>query len=63
MDIVDRVLYMQDGKIKENLSISDFKKKSTDELHALGLRALQSEDFSKMQSAALCNKTAIYPGF
>ena len=26
MDIADRVLYMQDGQIKENLSISDFKR-------------------------------------
>ena len=56
MDIADRVLYMQDGQIKENLSISDFKKKSTDELHTLGLRALQSEDFSKMQSAVCATK-------
>lgn len=56
MDIADRVLYMQDGQIKENLSISDFKKKSTDELHALGLRALQSEDFSKMQGTVCATK-------
>mgnify|MGYP002747690814 CR=1 FL=1 len=53
MDIADRILYMQGGQIKENLSISDFKKKSTGELHALGLRTLQSEDFSKMQSTVL----------
>lgn len=59
MDIADRVLYMQDGQIKENLSISDFKKKSTDELHVLGLRALQSEDFSKMQSA-VCATRQLY---
>ena len=56
MDIADRVLYMQDGQIKENLSISDFKRKSTDELHMLGLRALQSEDFSKMQSVVCATK-------
>ena len=56
MDIADRVLYMQDGQIKENLSISDFKKKSADELHTLGLRTLQSEDFCKMQSVACATK-------
>jgi len=56
MDIADRVLYMQGGQIKENLSISDFKKKSTGELHALGLRTLQSEDFSKMQSTVCATK-------
>lgn len=56
MDIADRVLYMQDGQIKESLSISDFKEKSADELHALGLRALQSEDFSKMQSVVCATK-------
>lgn len=59
MDIADRVLYMQDGQIKENFSISDFKKKSTDELHTLGLRALQSEDFSKMQGA-VCTTKQLY---
>ena len=62
MDIADRVLYMQGGQIKENLSISDFKKKSTGELHALGLRTLQSEDFSKMQSIVCATKAAIYQG-
>ena len=56
MDIADRILYMQGGQIKENLSISDFKKKSTGELHALGLRTLQSEDFSKMQSTVCATK-------
>lgn len=51
MDIADRVLYMQDGHIKENLSITDFRKKSTDELQSIGLRSLQSEDFSRIQGA------------
>lgn len=50
---------MRDGQIKENFSISDFKKKSTDELHTLGLRALQSEDFSKMQGA-VCTTKQLY---
>ena len=59
MDIADRVLYMQDGKIKATFSISDFRKKSADELHSLGLRALQSENFSKMQSMA-CAKKQLY---
>ena len=51
MDIADRVLYMTDGHIKENLPIADFRKKTTDELQSLGLRALQSEDFSRMKGA------------
>ncbi len=51
MDIADRVLYMTDGHIKENLSIADFRKKTTDELQSLGLRALQSEDFGRMKGA------------
>ena len=49
---------MQGGQIKENLSISDFKKKSTGELHALGLRTLQSEDFSKCR--AQCVRQSYY---
>ncbi len=50
MDIADRVLYMQDGHIQENLSVEDFRRKSADELHKLGLRSLQSEDFERMQT-------------
>ena len=56
MDIADRVLLMQDGHIKENYSVSDFREKSTDELHTLGLRTLQSEDFSRMQSVVSATK-------
>lgn len=56
MNIADRVLLMQDGHIKENHSVSDFRKKSTDELHTLGLRTLQSEDFSRMQSVVSATK-------
>lgn len=56
MDIADRVIYMTDGHIKENLSIADFRKKSTGELQSLGLRALQSEDFSRMQSVVSATK-------
>lgn len=41
MDIADRVLLMEDGHIKENHAVSDFRKKSTDELHTLGLRTLE----------------------
>ena len=63
MDIADRVLYMQDGRIKANLSISDFRKKSTDELHSLGLRALQSENFSKMQSVVCATKQLYFRDF
>lgn len=56
MDIADRVLLMEDGHIKENHAVSDFRKKSTDELHTLGLRTLQSEDFSKTQSIVSATK-------
>ena len=56
MDIADRVIYMMDGHIKENLSIVDFRKKSTDELQSIGLRALQSEDFNGMQSVVSAAK-------
>ena len=45
-----------DGHIKENLSIVDFRKKSTDELQSIGLRALQSEDFNGMQSVVSATK-------
>lgn len=56
MDIADRVIYMMDGHIRENLSIADFRKKTTGELQSLGLRALQSEDFSGMQSVVRATK-------
>lgn len=56
MDIADRILYMQEGHIKENLPIEDFKMKSKEELQRLGLRSLQSEDFSKMKPAVNVTK-------
>lgn len=63
MDIADRVLYMQDGRIKEDFSISDFRKKSTEELHSLGLRALQSENFNNMQSRGCATKQLYFRDF
>lgn len=56
MDLADRVLYMKEGHIKENLPIDDFKMKSKEELQRFGLRSLQSEDFSKMEPAVNVTK-------
>lgn len=49
MDMADRVLYMQNGIIRENLSIRDFRKKTAEELRKMGLRALRPEDFCGVQ--------------
>lgn len=56
MDLADRVIYMKEGHIKENLAIDDFKKKSKEELQEFGLRSLQSEDFSKVQTVINATK-------
>ena len=56
MDIADRVLYMKEGQIKENIAIDDFKKKPKEELQEFGLRSLQSEDFSKVQTVINATK-------
>ena len=40
MDLADRVIYMQDGYIKEDLPIDTFRQFSENELHSMGLRSL-----------------------
>lgn len=45
MDIVDRVLYMNNGRVLENLPIEQFKKKTTKELKNQGLRPLNVCEF------------------
>lgn len=39
-DVIDKVLYISDGKIKKEYSVNDFCALNNDELHALGLRSL-----------------------
>lgn len=45
MDLVDRVLYMQDGSIIKDLTVEEFKKIPQDEISRLGLRSLVPIDF------------------
>lgn len=47
MDIADRVLYLENGRVLENLSVEQFRKKSTEELKSMGLRSREAGDFSR----------------
>lgn len=38
MDVVDRVIYMKNGRIEHDLTIDDFRRYSVNELHQMGLR-------------------------
>lgn len=38
MDVADRVIYMRDGRIEQDLSIDEFRQYSVSELHQMGLR-------------------------
>ncbi len=49
MDIADRVLYLENGRIQENLSIEEFCKKSTEELGSMGLRSKEAGNFSRQR--------------
>lgn len=46
MEIADRVLYLENGRIRENFSIEEFRKKSVEELRNMGLRSRDVSDFS-----------------
>lgn len=50
MDIADRVLYMDKGRIVENLSIEEFRKKTPEELMNQGLRSLEIPRFASVSN-------------
>ena len=49
MDVIDRVLYMDDGKIEADYTVKDFVSLSDEERHHMGLRGIENEVLSQPQ--------------
>lgn len=45
MDLIDRVIYMEDGRVVQDLPVEAFRKMDEEELHRRGLRARQPVHF------------------
>ena len=65
MDLVDRVIYMKDGRISKDYSIEEFKDISDKKLHEMGLRSshipkFESKDIEYTNEIALDNFCVYY---
>nr|WP_314930815.1 energy-coupling factor ABC transporter ATP-binding protein [Shuttleworthia satelles] len=49
MDIIDRVIYMEEGRIVRDLSAEEFRETDENELHQRGLRSLRQVQFEAME--------------
>ena len=59
MDIADRVIYIKDGKILQDIPINEFKKISIDTLSKMGLRS-RKISFDNIQFPAIKSRDYIY---
>lgn len=59
MDIADRVIYIKDGKILQDITINEFKKISIDTLSKMGLRS-RKISFDNIQFPAIKSRDYIY---
>ena len=59
MDIADRVIYIKDGKILQDIPINEFKKISIDTLSQMGLRS-RKISFDNIQFPAIKSRDYIY---
>ncbi len=59
MDLVDRVLYMQDGNITKDMSIQEFQKLSHEEIVRMGLRSRFPIDFRQHYKTTLLSDKQI----
>ena len=50
MELVDRIIYMEDGKIINDLSIDEFKQIKEEELHQMGLRSRELVKFKEKEN-------------
>ena len=50
MELADRIVYMEDGKIVKDLSIEEFRKIEEEELHQMGLRSRVPVKFEEKES-------------
>lgn len=63
LDICDRVVYMADGEIKQDMSMSEFQKIPPKKLHQMGLRPLTMEYYDSETEAWTSSETVDLFGF
>jgi len=63
LHICDRVVYMADGEIQQDMSIDEFRAIPSKELHQMGLRPLSMEDYSTETDAWTSTETVDLFGF
>ena len=59
MGLVDRVLYMDHGKIAQDMMIGEFKALSNDKIASMGLRSRSPIDFSQHRKAPILSEKKI----
>ena len=64
MEIADRIIYLKDGHIEQDMSVSEFKKTEKKELEAMGLRSLYptafQQDWNKMKETNMIELKDFY---
>ena len=53
MDIADRVIYLKNGRIEQDMSAAAFGRLGVEQLQAMGLRSLHPANFSKVPATSL----------
>ena len=53
MDIADRVIYLKNGRIEQDMSVAAFGRLGVEQLQAMGLRSLHPANFSKIPAVSL----------
>ena len=53
MDIADRVIYLKNGRIEQDMSAAAFGRLGVEQLRAMGLRSLHPANFSKIPAVSL----------
>lgn len=53
MDIADRVIYLKNGRIEQDMSAAAFGRLGVEQLQAMGLRSLHPANFSKIPAVSL----------
>lgn len=63
MDVADRVVYLKNGNIERDLSVSEFSQLDNMQLHAMGLRSLNPADFKDISLMPTGNKQIEFSNF
>lgn len=53
MDIADRVIYLKNGRVEQDMSAAAFGRLGVEQLQAMGLRSLHPANFSKIPTVSL----------